>query len=190
MSAPAIQTKRWTRKEYERMAALGLFSPDERVQLIEGEIVTMTPQNSPHAATIGKTQRALDRTFGVNIWVRVQMPLIIDPDSEPEPDLAVVQGTPDDYSDHHPTSALLVVEVSDTTLSLDRDRKRSLYARAGIQEYWIVNLTERCLEVYRDPLSQRGHPASYRSFRKLNLSDSVSPLAAASASIAVANLLS
>ena len=189
MPPPAIQTKRWTRQEYERMAALGLFSPDERVQLIEGEIVTMTPQNSPHAAAIGKTQRSLDRVFGASIWVRVQMPLIIDPDSEPEPDLAVVQGIPDDYSDHHPGSALLVVEVSDTTLPLDRDRKRTLYARAGILEYWIVNLAERCLEVYREPVNQPGQPASYRSFQKVRPSDRVSPLAATSALIAVADLL-
>lgn len=185
MSAPAIQTKRWTRLEYDRMAEAGIFSPEERVQLIDGDIVAMTPQNSPHAVTIGKTQRVLERCFGPNVWVRVQMPLIVDPDSEPEPDLAVVPGAPADYRDEHPRTALLVVEVSDSTLHLDRDRKRAVYARAGISEYWIVNLADRCLEVYRDPV----HAGSYRSSQTLRPSETLSPLAARTATVAVADLL-
>lgn len=189
MSAPAIQTKRWTRQEYDRMAELGLFSPDDRLQLIEGDILTMTPQNSPHAATIGNTQRALERLFGPNVWVRVQMPLIIDPNSEPEPDLAVVPGAPADYRDEHPRTAMLVVEVSDSTLPLDRDRKRALYARAGIPEYWIVNLADRCLEVYRDPVTPPGQPGSYRVSQKLGPSESLAPLAAATTTITVSDLL-
>ncbi len=188
MALPAIQIKRWTRREYDRMAEAGIFGPDDRVQLIEGEIVTMTPQNSPHAAAIGKTQRVLERFFGSNVWVRVQMPLIIDPDSEPEPDLAVVEGAPDDYRTEHPRTANLVVEVSESTLTLDREHKRPLYARAGIPEYWIVNLAERCLEVYRDPVSPTGQPASYRSSQKLGPLDRIAPLAAGTA-VAVADLL-
>jgi Uma2 family endonuclease len=189
MSAPAIQTKHWTRQEYDRLAELGMFSPDDRVQLIEGDILTMTPQNSPHAATIGKTQRALEHLFGPNVWVRVQMPLVVDPDSEPEPDLAVVPGAPVDYRDEHPRTAMLVVEVSDSTLPFDRDRKRAIYARAGIPEYWIVNLAERCLEVYRDPVTPPGQRASYRSSQKHSPSESLSPLAAATATVTVADLL-
>ncbi|NWF71596.1 MAG: Uma2 family endonuclease [Nitrospirae bacterium] len=189
MSAPAIQTKRWTRQEYDRMAELGIFSPDDRLQLIEGNILTMTPQNSPHAATIGKTQRALERLFGPNVWVRVQMPLIIDPDSEPEPDLAVVPGAPTDYCNEHPRTAILVVEVSDSTLSLDRDRKRALYAHAGISEYWIVNLVERCLEVYRDPLRLLDQPAQYQFSRKVVPTETVSPLSIPHNSITVTDLL-
>lgn len=189
MAAPAVQTKRWTRREYDRMAEAGIFSEDDRVQLIDGDIVTMTPQNSPHAAAVGKTQRALERLLETNVWVRVQMPLVIDPDSEPEPDLVIVPGAPDDYRDEHPRSALLVVEVSDTTLALDRNRKRAVYARAGIREYWIVNLTERCLEVYRDPMIAPGQGGMYRSSQKLTPSDSVAPLAATTATVAVADLL-
>jgi Uma2 family endonuclease len=117
------------------------------------------------------------------------MPLIIDPDSEPEPDLAVVQGIPDDYSDHHPASALLVIEVADSSLSLDRDRKRSLYARVGIPEYWIVNLTERCLEVYREPVSAAGQPARYRTSQRLAATDRITPLARPGAWVSVADLL-
>ncbi|WHZ25368.1 MAG: Uma2 family endonuclease [Nitrospira sp.] len=189
MAAPAVQTKRWTRREYDRMAEAGFFTQGDRVQLIEGDIVTMTPQNSPHASAIGKTERVLERLFGMNVWVRVQMPLIVDPDSEPEPDLAVVPGTPDDYRDEHPRSALLVVEVSDTTLALDRDRKRAIYARAGISEYWIVNLAERCLEVYRDPIAVPGQASVYRSAQKLTPADSLVPLAAPAATVTVADLL-
>jgi Uma2 family endonuclease len=171
------------------MAELGMFGPDDRVQLIEGDILTMTPQNSPHAATIGNTQRALERLFGPNVWVRVQMPLIVDPDSEPEPDLAVVPGAPADYRDEHPRSALLVVEVSDSTLPLDRNRKRAIYARAGIPEYWIVNLVERCLEIYRDPIGSPGQPARYQVSRKVALTETVSPLSKPDASVSVADLL-
>lgn len=184
MSAPTVQSKRWTRQEYDRMAEAGIFSPGDRVQLIEGDIITMTPQNSPHATAVGKTQRVLDRLFGPSVWVRVQMPLIVDPDSEPEPDLAVVPGEPADYRNEHPRTALLVVEVSDSTLPLDRDRKRAIYARAGISEYWIVNLADRCLEVYRDPAPG----GSYLSSKKFGPSESVIPLAAIAA-IAVIDLL-
>lgn len=184
MSAPTVQSKRWTRQEYDRMAEAGIFSPGDRVQLIEGDIITMTPQNSPHATAVGKTQRVLDRLFGPSVWVRVQMPLIVDPDSEPEPDLAVVPGEPADYRNEHPRTALLVVEVSDSTLPLDRDRKRAIYARAGISEYWIVNLADRCLEVYRDPAPG----GSYLSSKEFGPSESVIPLAAIAA-IAVIDLL-
>ncbi len=110
MPTPAIQTKRWTRQECDRMAEAGLFDPKERVQLIAGENVILTPQNSPHAVTIGKTQRVFERIFGQGVWVRIQMPVLIDPDSEPEPDLAVVTGAPDEYLKEHPRTALLVIE--------------------------------------------------------------------------------
>lgn len=189
MAAPAVHIKRWTRQEYDRMAEAGILSQNDRVQLIDGDIVTMTPQNSPHASAIGKTERALERLFGINVWVRVQMPIIVDPDSEPEPDLAVVPGTPDDYRDEHPRSALLVVEVSDTTIALDRDRKRAIYARAGIQEYWIINLAERCFEVYRDPAAAPGQASAYRSSQKLTPSDSITPLSATTIPVAVVDLL-
>ncbi|CUQ67478.1 Uma2 family endonuclease [Candidatus Nitrospira inopinata] len=189
MSAPTVHTKRWTCQEYDRLAESGILDPNEHIQLIEGEIIAMTPRNSPHAVTIGKTQRVLERIFGQGFWVRIQMPLLIDPDSEPEPDLAVVPGDPEEYLKEHPRTAMLVVEVADTTLSLDRDRKAPLYARAGIPEYWIINLLERCLEVFRDPVTPSGQPASYRSHVKLGPSDTISLLAAPTASIAVADLL-
>lgn len=189
MSAPAIQTKHWTRQEYDRLADADILAPDERVELLEGEIVTMTPQHGPHAAAIGLAEAALRQAFGSAHWIRIQLPLIVDPDSEPEPDLAVVSGSPRGYVNEHPRTALLVVEIADSTLGRDRVHKAPIYARAGIPEYWIVNLAERCLEVYRDPAAPPDRPASYRSTQTLGPSDSLAPLAAARTTVTVADLL-
>ena len=150
MASPPIQTRRWSRTEYDRMLELGVISPGERVQLIDGDILTITPQNSFHAAIIGKIERALRHLFGDTAWVRVQIPLVVDPDSEPEPDLAGVSGSPEQYLHERPRTALLVVEVADTTLSRDRGRQASLYAKAGIGEYWVVNLATSRVEVSGD----------------------------------------
>jgi len=187
MSAPAIQTKHWTRQEYDRLADAGILAPDERVELLEGEIVTMTPQHGPHAASIGLAEAALRTAFGPAHWIRIQLPLIVDP--EPEPDLAVVPGSPRDYANEHPRTALLVVEIADSTLERDRAYKSPIYARAGIPEYWIVNLPERCLEVYRDPVTLPGRPARYQSSRTLARTETVSPLSKPDASVSVADLL-
>ncbi|HEU5407786.1 MAG TPA: Uma2 family endonuclease [Nitrospira sp.] len=189
MTAPAVQIKRWTRREYDRMAEAGLFGPDEQVELLEGEIITVTPQQSLHSACIGLIDGALRQAFGPSYWIRIQLPLIVDPDSEPEPDLAVVPGSPRDYVHDHPRTALLVVEVADSTIAKDRTYKTKIYARAGIQEYWIVNLAEHCLEVYRDPVAAPGPASLYRSSQKLTPSDSIAPLAATTATVAVADLL-
>ena len=137
MRASGIEQRRWTRAEYDRMIEHGLFGPDERLELIDGEILTVTPQGTPHAGTVGLVQDVLCVVFG-HTHVRVQLPFALDPASEPEPDLAVVAGTPRDYGEAHPDSALLIVEVAETTLGFARRSKGSLYARAGIAEYWIV----------------------------------------------------
>ena len=172
------------REEYERMIAAGLFAPGERVELIDGEILRMTPQGSAHYAAIRLAEEALRRAFGAGYDVRVQGPLGISRSSEPEPDIAVVLGTPRDYCDAHPSTALLIVEVADTLLDFDRQAKRSLYARAGIQDYWIVNLDVGCIEVYRDPAQ-----GSYRTTRRFVSGDQVSPLAAPEAGMAVQEML-
>lgn len=189
MAAPAVHIKRWTRLEYDRMAEAGLFDPDERVELLEGDIITVTPQQSPHSACIGLIDGVLRHAFGPSYWIRIQLPLIVDPDSEPEPDLAVVPGSPRDYVHDHPRTAVLVIEVADSTIAKDRTYKTRIYARAGILEYWIVNLTERCLEVYRDPMAAPGQAGTYRSSQKLSPSDSIAPLASPGSTVAVADLL-
>lgn len=189
MAAPAVHIKRWTRLEYDRMAEAGLFGPDERVELLEGEIITVTPQQSPHSACIGLIDAALRQAFGPSYWIRIQLPLIVDPDSEPEPDLAVVPGSPRDYVHDHPRTALLVVELADSTIAKDRTYKTRIYARAGVPEYWIVNLAERCLEVYRDLETSPTQAGLYRSSQKLGPSESIAPLAVPQTLVAVADLL-
>ena len=160
MSAHAVALRRWTRQEYERLAAEGFFHPEERLELVEGEIVRMTLQGSPHATAVCLCADELWAACGLRYHVRVQMPLALTDDSEPEPDVAVVVGSPRDYRDAHPTAAALVVEVSDATLPYDRERKVSLYARVGIAECWIVNVLDRCLEVYRRPMQSGAHTSA------------------------------
>jgi len=180
----AVETRRWLRREYERLIASGLLAPDERVELIDGEILQMTPQGSAHATAVRLAEDALRLAFGAGYDVRGQLPLALDPDSEPEPDVSVVTGGPRDYRLAHPGSALLVVEVADATVDHDRLRKGSLYARAGIQEFWLINLPDRCLEVYRVPTGE-----GYQSTQRFLAGDIVSPAAAPAASIPVDDIL-
>ena len=183
--------RRWTRAEYDRLIDIGVLRPDDHVELVAGEIIATLPKDSRCATAIGLCSDALRAAVGPGFHVRPQGPLALDPDSEPEPDLAVVAGEPRAYHDGHPTTAALVVEVADTTLTFDRRRKGSLYARAEILDYWIVNLVNRVLEVYRSPVVDASAPLgfSYRERIRLTESESITPLAFPAASIAVADLL-
>jgi Uma2 family endonuclease len=151
-----VQLRRWTREEYERLGELGVLGPEERVELIEGEIVEVPPQHSPHATGIRLAAISLQGIFAAGFDVRTQLPLALGLHSEPEPDVAIVVGAPRDYKDAHPTTAVLVLEVAEARLGFDREVKASLYAAAGIPEYWIVNLIDRQLEIYRDPAPMPG----------------------------------
>ncbi len=184
MSTSPIQLHRWTRQEYEKMISAGIFHPEARLELLEGEIFTMTPQSSQHATAVQLVENTLRLIYTTGYAVRVQMPLALGLDSEPEPDLAVVPGSPRDYRDTHPAEAVLIVEVADSSLAFDRERKSRLYARNGIPEYWIVNLVDNCLEVYRNPLQE-----SYQFHAILRPPETVSPLSSPQASIPVAELL-
>jgi Uma2 family endonuclease len=183
--------RQWTREEYDRMLDCGILDENSRVELIAGEIVTVAPQKSPHATAVGLGNDALRLVIGPEFHVRSQMPLALGSDSEPEPDLAVVRGTLRVYADAHPDHAVLVVEVSDTTLAQDRGRKGSLYARSGIPENWIVNLQSRLLEVYRDPAPDPAAPLGYAYRQRLSFSpeNRVSLVAIPGAEIVVADLL-
>jgi Uma2 family endonuclease len=181
--------RRWTRSEFQQMADLGWFA-GQRVELIEGEVMVLSPQKFPHYATCDRVAETLRRELGAGCWVRIQAPLDLGPSSEPEPDVSVVAGSRDDYTDH-PTTALLIVEVSDTTLANDRGRKASLYARSNIADYWIVNLVDAQLEVRRNPVADSSQPYgfSYADETVLQPSEFVTPLNAPQARIAVADLL-
>jgi len=184
MSMPAVRRHRWSRRDYDRMVDAGGFDPEARVELLDGEIWEMTPQGTLHAAVCRSTLKALDHAFGEGYDVRGQFPLALDDRSEPEPDAAVVAGAPFDYLAEHPTSALLVVEVSETSLTHDRGRKLAAYARNGIPEYWLIDLTTRQLEVYRQPSGDR-----YSSRQVLTRADVVSPLRSPDTAIPVSELL-
>jgi Uma2 family endonuclease len=172
------------------MANIGLFD-GKRVELIEGEIFEMSPQLSRHAALVGVVSDVLEEAFGQGYCARTQVPLDVGEISDPEPDVAIVTGEHKDYMDTHPTTAHLIVEISDSTLSLDRNHKASLYAKAGIADYWIVNLVDRQLEVHRIPAADASKPYGfgYQDVTILKETHSVSPLAAPQATIAVADLL-
>jgi Uma2 family endonuclease len=133
-----------TRAEYDELVALGRFE-DERVELLRGMIVTMTPQKAPHAYAVQQLNEHLVPRLQGRAHVRIQLPLALS-DSEPEPDLALAPLN--DYSKEHPTQAWLVVEVADSTLKKDRRIKAKLYAEHGVVEYWIVNLVESVVEVH------------------------------------------
>jgi Uma2 family endonuclease len=182
------RARRWTVEQYDRLTQLGFFQ-DERVELIEGRIITMSAQLEPHCAGVNLCGRALETAFGPGFWVRRQNPLQF-ARSKPEPDLAVVRGAEQDYIKlGTPRTALLVVEISDTSLRHDRGKKASLYAKYGIADYWIVNLVDRLLEVYRDPIPDPTHRFKFRfaDVRILTLNDSVTALSSP-ASIPVAQL--
>jgi Uma2 family endonuclease len=136
------------------MIASGILGPSDRCELLEGEIVTKMPQGSRHSTLVGKVGDVLRPVYGSDFFLREQMPLALGERSEPEPDMAVVRGNRMDYLDEHPSTALLVAKVSDTSLESDRTRKRRIYARAGVAEYWIVNLAEEQIEVYRTPAGE------------------------------------
>ena len=185
---PEPKAKRWTRKEYYRLYQLGFFR-GRRVELIEGEIVEMPPMLNPHAVAVSLALDALRAAFGAGYWVRPQLPLHLETNTEPEPDVSVVSGGARDYQDH-PTMALLALEISYTSLRFDRERKGNVYARAGIADYWIVNLVDGELEIYRDPQPDPMRPgcSKYGTITILKAGDSVAPLAAANSRIAVSDL--
>jgi len=190
MAGPDVPTRRWTRIEYDRLIDLGFFRPGDPVELLGGQMVVAEPQGSRHYAALRATQEALRAAFSDGWEIRGQGPIALDDESEPEPDLAVVPGTFRDYRAAHPSSPSLVVEVSETSLTLDRAHKGSLYARAGLVDYWIVNLPERRLEVHRDaePDATARFGWRYRSITILEPGASVSPLARPDRRIQVSDL--
>jgi Uma2 family endonuclease len=191
MTQSDVELKRWKRVEYERLVEKGVFATGDRVELIDGLLIVAEPQSATHYTAIKLVERALARAFGEGWHTRSQAPIALDETSEPEPDVAVVRGDVRAYTAAHPTDPVLVVEIALTSLTLDRGHKASLYARAGRPEYWIVNLIERVLEVYRDPVPSPSVPYGwdYRTRETLAADDSVHPLAASTARILVADLL-
>lgn len=147
---PAVPD-RWTTERYLRLVDEGLLGPDDRVELLEGVIVAMAPSNVGHDGAVGLVSNALFRAVADRATVRVQLSFVAGTHSLPEPDVTVVPGSARDYERTRPASALLIVEISDTSLKQDRLTKAAIYAAARVPEYWIVNLRDDCVEVRREP---------------------------------------
>lgn len=190
-SATGPKIWRMTVDRYDRLTELGWFH-DQRVELMEGRIVRMAAQLEPHVACVSLAAKAVARAFGNGYYVRFQAPLVQGKFSKPEPDLAVVRGTERGFlQSGTPTTALLVIEVSDTTLRQDRGRKAGIYARSGIADYWIINLVDRRLEIHRDPVRHARYKSrfGYASIQVVQPGGSIAPLAAPHVPIAVNDLL-
>jgi Uma2 family endonuclease len=154
---------RITVEDYFRLVETGVLAEDDRVELLEGVIVSMTPSGPPHAVVVAAIGKILTLAVGDRAAVRVQLTFVIPPFSAPEPDIAIVPGSHLDYWKAHPSRALLLVEVADSSLAQDRLAKSRIYAAAGVPEYWLVNLRHGVVEVLRDPDPAR---ALYRSVQR------------------------
>jgi Uma2 family endonuclease len=141
--------------EYHRMIEAGILDEDERLELLEGVIVAMSPQDEPHAWPIQRLTRILTRVLRDEYDVRVQLPLTLGRSNEPEPDLAVVRAGPRTKG-RHPRTALLVIEVAKDSLRKDRTVKAALYARFRVPEYWVVNIEAEAVEVFTEPRPRSG----------------------------------
>lgn len=190
MKQAPFTVRRWTRAEYEKLVECGVFV-GEPLELLGGQLIVGEPHGPYHASSIGRVTDAV-RTIVPPEWiVRVQTPVALDDESEPEPDIAVVAGSHADYETAHPSRPALVIEVADSSVGFDRVAKGSFYARAGIQDYWIVNLVDGVLEVYREPApdadASRGW--RYRSVERLSREAYVAPVAFPGRTLPVASLL-
>ena len=179
-----VRQRRFTLAEYHKMIEAGILGEDEHLELLEGEIVQISPQDKPHARALTKLTRWFVRSLGDEYAVRPQLPLTL-ADSEPEPDLAVVRAEEDAAAERHPRTALLVIEVADSSVRRDLEVKARIYARAGIPEYWLVLVKQRAIEVLRDPDPAA---AAYRSVRSHSMDSNVTPAAFSGPTIPVASL--
>jgi Uma2 family endonuclease len=186
-SSSAIQIKYWTVQEYHRMSDLGILDPTQRTELIAGQIVVMTAKGTPHVLTLRILANALETALGDRfIFISTQDPIRLNNFSEPEPDLAIVKGTILDYAERHPApeDIYLVIEVADSTLKQDCEVKDKLYARSNIAEYWVVDIQNRQVRIFRDPT-----PTGYGSQLILTATHSVSPLAFPEIILAIESIL-
>jgi Uma2 family endonuclease len=174
MDSSSFLLRPWTVDEYYQMAKTGILQPDEKVELIAGQIIrNMTPQGSFHAAAITRTNRLLNQPVQPRFLVRSQLPIQLDNRSEPEPDLALVKSDPLDYDDRHPKAedVYLIIEIADSTLKTDLTLKKQVYAEAKIPDYGVLDLAKRQLYVYRQPTEE-----GYQQEQILSERQSIAPL--------------
>jgi Uma2 family endonuclease len=183
-SEPTI--KLWTVAEYHRMSELGILDADGRTELIDGQILLMTAKGTPHVVALQLSANSLSEQLKSDALIRTQDPIQLDDFSEPEPDLVVVRGAILDYTEHHPYSEdiHLIVEIADSTLKQDCQVKDKLYANAGISEYWVVDLKNRQVNIFRNPTS-----TGYANHLILKEPNEFSPLAFPHISIELTSIL-
>ena len=164
------QIRLWSISDYHQMIEAGILDEDDRVELLEGKIVCMSPQRPFHAASVQRSSRLLFQLLSDRAEIRVQLPVILGNDSEPEPDLAVVRFDADEYSFRHPEvpDIYLLIEVADSTIAKDRNQKARIYAKNRVLEYWILDLQKRQVYVFRQP-----EEGVYREKLILNSDDSI-----------------
>lgn len=181
----STKVRLWTVDEYHRLIETGILTTDEKVELLEGQIIQMSPQRPPHAATTQRTANYLSRLLAERAYIRVQLPITLLPNSEPEPDIAVVRIDEREYFDHHPTAdeIFLLVEVAKTTLKSDRIIKASTYDKAKIPEYWVLDVQERQVHVFREPVGN-----TYQQETILNEDTTISMIAFADVNVSLNQL--
>ena len=182
---PPITRHRFTVEEFHKLGEAGILHEDSRVELIEGELIQMSPIGTPHASAVDTLAEQLIAKLAGRAIVRVQNPVALGDNSEPEPDIVIAKSQPDRYRKSHPRPAeiLLIIEVADTTLEYDRKVKLPLYAEHGIAEAWLVDLTQKQLEIHQQP-----SPDGYRQILKPARDALVAPAFAADVHIDLAQL--
>ena len=143
--------RKWTVKEYHKLAEIGIFNPEERLELIEGNIIKISAKGTGHASATRRTANLLHNLLRNQAAVYNKSPIALDDNSEPEPDIAAVKIDPFDCATHHPTPSevYLIIEVADSSLTFDREIKAKIYARSGIADYWVLKVGDRQLHVFR-----------------------------------------
>ncbi|MEO7033041.1 MAG: Uma2 family endonuclease [Polyangiaceae bacterium] len=169
------------RAEYDQLVALGAFQ-GERIELLEGALVAMSPIGAPHSSTVDRLTRLLVLALSERATVRCQGPFAALEFSEPEPDFTIIP--PGDYDTDHPSTAYLIIEVAEPSLALDRGKKLRLYASCAVPEYWVVNIPERCIEVYTEP-----SPGAYAKVERYERGQSIRLVAFNDVAFAVSDVL-
>jgi len=175
-----------TVQEYHKMGETGIISADEKVELIEGQIIKKPMKGTSHEAAITRAERALRKPLEDRVLLRLQSAVRLSDYSEPEPDIAVVYPDAMDYEDHHPTppEIYLIVEIADTTLKRDKESKAKVYAKAGINDYWVLDITNRQLYAFREPTA-----TGYKNEQILSDDATISPIAFPNVTIKVSEML-
>jgi len=182
----AFTLRKWTVKEYHKLGEMGIFNPEERVELLSGNIIKMSAKGTAHTSATRRTASLLRDLLGNQAAIYTQDPIALDDNSEPEPDIAVVRIDPFDYATHHPTPSevYLIIEVADSSLTFDREIKAKAYARSGIADYWVLNVGDRQLHVFREPTEN-----GYQSEVILAETASISPIEFPAFNIAIQEML-